>query len=220
MTAMSDAEILDELKAADAIRSGHFVLTSGRPYNLGGKALITEWYDKDDDFRRDTKASGTYYIYKPRLSILAASTVQWLTQNCQESDLMGGFLPRWLFFHETKKDYILSVRDEPVEELWPELEEHVRRIKSHHGEVKLSGGAFDYYWDWRREIEDYARDSTRGVRTQAADGLQAVEEGTRKVLDRGGNALRRAEDVLQDTKAQVGDALRRGQEAIRPTPSP
>ena len=30
MTAMSDAEILDELKAADAIRSGHFVLTSGR----------------------------------------------------------------------------------------------------------------------------------------------------------------------------------------------
>ena len=75
-------------------------------------------------------------------------------------------------------------------------------------------------WFWRREIEDYARDRTRGVRTQAAEGLRTVEEGTRKVLDRGGDALRRAEDVLQDTKEQVGDALRRGQDAIRPVPSP
>ena len=74
-------------------------------------------------------------------------------------------------------------------------------------------------WFWRREIEDYARDKTRGVRARAAEGLQAVAEGTEKVLDRGGDALRRAEDVLQDTKAQVGDALRRGQEAIRPTPA-
>ena len=74
-------------------------------------------------------------------------------------------------------------------------------------------------WFGRRELEDYARDRTRGVRTRAAEGLQAVAEGTEKVLDRGGDALRRAEDVLQDTKAQVGDALRRGQAAICATPS-
>ena len=74
-------------------------------------------------------------------------------------------------------------------------------------------------WFWRREIEEYARDKTRGVRTQAAEGLRTVEEGTRKVLDRGGDALRRAEEVLQDTKEQVGDALRSGQDAIRPVPS-
>jgi len=41
-------------------------------------------------------------------------------------------------------------------------------------------------WFWRRELEDYARDRTRGVRTRAAEGLQAVAEGTEKVLDRGG----------------------------------
>ena len=74
-------------------------------------------------------------------------------------------------------------------------------------------------WFWRRELEDYARDKTRGVRTRAAERLQAVADSTGKVLDRGGDALRRAEDVLQDTKAQVGDALRRGQDAICPTPS-
>ena len=74
-------------------------------------------------------------------------------------------------------------------------------------------------WFWRRELEDYARDKTRGVRTRAAEGLQAVADSTGKVLDRGGDALRHAEDVLQETKAQVGDALRRGQDAICPTPS-
>ena len=75
-------------------------------------------------------------------------------------------------------------------------------------------------WFWRRELEDYARDKTRGVRTQAAEGLQAVADSTGKVLDRGGDALRRAEALLQDTKTQVGDALRTGQDALRPTPAP
>ena len=75
-------------------------------------------------------------------------------------------------------------------------------------------------WFWRREIEDYARDKTRGVRTQAAEGLQAVADGTGKVLDRGGETLRRAEEVLQDTKKQVGDALRTGQDAMRPAATP
>jgi len=75
-------------------------------------------------------------------------------------------------------------------------------------------------WFWRREIEDYARDKTRGVRTQAVEGLQAVADSTGKVLDRGGDALRRAENILQETKTQVGDALRTGQDALRPTPAP
>ena len=75
-------------------------------------------------------------------------------------------------------------------------------------------------WFWRRELEDFARDKTRGVRTQAVEGLQAVADSTGKVLDRGGDALRRAEEVLQATKTQVGDALRTGQDALRPTPAP
>jgi hypothetical protein len=74
-------------------------------------------------------------------------------------------------------------------------------------------------WFWRREIEDYARDKTRRVRTRAVEDLQAVADGTGKVLDRGGDALRRAETFLQDAKEQVGDALRTGQDAIRPAPA-
>ena len=74
-------------------------------------------------------------------------------------------------------------------------------------------------WLWGREIEGYLGESTRGVRTQAADAMQAVEEKTGQVLDGSGNSLRRAEAVLQDTKERVSTALRAGQDAIRPDPT-
>jgi hypothetical protein len=75
-------------------------------------------------------------------------------------------------------------------------------------------------WLWGREIGDYVAEKTRGVRTKAAEGLRAVEEGTGKVLDRGGDVLRRADGFLRDTKEHVGDALRTGQDAIRPPSAP
>jgi gas vesicle protein len=74
-------------------------------------------------------------------------------------------------------------------------------------------------WLWGKELRGYVREQTRGVRTQAADGLQAVAERTGQVLDRGGEALRHAEDVLQATKTQVSEALHKGQDVIRPAPS-
>ena len=71
-------------------------------------------------------------------------------------------------------------------------------------------------WLWGREMEEYVKERTRGVRTKAAEGVRAVEEQAGKVLDRGGDALRRADEFLQDTKEHVSEALRAGEEAIRP----
>jgi gas vesicle protein len=74
-------------------------------------------------------------------------------------------------------------------------------------------------WLRGREMEEYVKERTRGMRTQAAEGVRAVEETAGKVLDRGGDALRRADEFLQDTKEHVSEALRAGQEAIRPAPT-
>ena len=74
-------------------------------------------------------------------------------------------------------------------------------------------------WLWGREMEEYVKERTRGVRTKAAEGVRAVEEKTGKVLDRGGDALRQADEFLQDTKEHVSDALQAGQKAIRPAPT-
>ena len=74
-------------------------------------------------------------------------------------------------------------------------------------------------WWWGKDITGYVREQTRGVRTKAADGIRAVEEGTERVLDRAEEVLRRAEEVLQDAKEHVSEALQKGQEAIRPAPT-
>jgi len=74
-------------------------------------------------------------------------------------------------------------------------------------------------WLWGREMEEYVKERTRGVRTKAAAGVRAVDEKAGKVLDRGGDALRRADEFLQDTKEHVSEALQAGQEAIRPAPT-
>jgi len=73
-------------------------------------------------------------------------------------------------------------------------------------------------WVWGKEITGYLQEQTRGVRTQAAERIHAVEESAEQLLDRGGDALRRAEEVLQDTKAHVRETLQKGQDAIRPAP--
>ena len=75
-------------------------------------------------------------------------------------------------------------------------------------------------WLWGQDIEEYVKAKTRGVRSRAADGVQAVEEKAGRVLDRGGEALRRADEFLQDTKEHVSETLRAGQDAIRPAPAP
>jgi gas vesicle protein len=74
-------------------------------------------------------------------------------------------------------------------------------------------------WLWGRQMEEYVKERTRGVRTKAAEGVRAVEEKAEQVLDRGGDALHRVDDFLQDTKTHVSGALRAGQEAIRPAPA-
>ena len=74
-------------------------------------------------------------------------------------------------------------------------------------------------WLWGRDMDEYVAETTRGVRTQTAEGVRAVEEKAGEVLDRGGDALRRVDEFLQDTREDVGEALRAGQEAIRPAPA-
>ena len=57
-------------------------------------------------------------------------------------------------------------------------------------------------WLWGRQMDEYVKERTRGVRTKAAEAVRAVEEKAEQVLDRGGDALHRVEDFLQDTAAR------------------
>jgi ABC-type glutathione transport system ATPase component len=100
----------------------------------------------------------------------------------------------------------------------PVLKSQTRRISMRTSKAFALGAIMGaaVVWLWGRQMEEYVKEKTRGVRTKAAEGVRAIEETTVKVLDRGGDALHRADEFLQDTKGQVSEALRARQEAIRP----
>ena len=67
-----------------------------KEYMAGTKAIFTELFDVPDYFSRKTK-SVEVNIKKPCISILSATTVNWFLEAIKEQDMMGGFLPRFLY---------------------------------------------------------------------------------------------------------------------------
>jgi hypothetical protein len=133
---------------------GGWLATLGNNQNLSAKETLTHLYDCPAEWEKATVTNGVYYIYRPCLSILGASTVNWLQDNLSESDIQGGFLPRWLFFNAKAKDYIMSIPDEPDSGQQELAFEAARRLSKIRGTVRLDDDeATDMYWSWRQRIE-------------------------------------------------------------------
>jgi len=142
---------------------GGFLSTFDKSYNEGGKTILTEWYDCPSEWHKTTKTQGVYYVWRPTISILGASTLQWLLENCKESDLMGGFLPRWLFVSDQgTKDFTLSLRDPGNEVAYSRVKIEIAKLKALHGEMTLCVEAENMYWHWRQSVEQNTADRLGG----------------------------------------------------------
>jgi hypothetical protein len=119
-----------------------------KTYNEEAKPTLTDWWDCPPDDLYETKTAGKYYIYRPFVSILGASTVDWFIDGCKHSDLMGGFLPRWLFFANGVQDFQLSQPDGTDEGIACRLMERCKELKRYRGRVMFSREAEDFYNEW------------------------------------------------------------------------
>lgn len=81
---------------------GGFLATIGRDYMAGTKEMLTELYDGPERYTRSLK-SQTWNIERPAISLLAATTLDWLESRITDGDLRGGFLGRFLFITATTK---------------------------------------------------------------------------------------------------------------------
>jgi hypothetical protein len=81
---------------------GGFLATLGRDYMGGMKENLTELYDGPDVFTRALQ-SGEIKIQRPAVTILAATTLDWLESRITDGDLRGGFLARFLFVTASQK---------------------------------------------------------------------------------------------------------------------
>ncbi len=103
----SRERFLDQLQSqpAGVIQVGEFgglLAVLGREYMGGTKEQLTELYDAPTRWERVLQ-SKKVTICEPAVSILSASTIDWLQKRISEGDVRGGFLPRFLFWPATDK---------------------------------------------------------------------------------------------------------------------
>lgn len=115
-------------------------------YNKGGKKILTELLDYQGRSWVKRLAHGGYYVHRPHVNILAASTIDWVNTTATEEDRKGGFLPRWLLICNWGQDYRLSVPDKhgPAEP----VKAHLDRLRTLEGSYALSDEAEDFYHAW------------------------------------------------------------------------
>lgn len=77
------AELLDQFK---------------RSYSEGLLAILTDFFDCPNKYERETQKDGLQTVTEPFISILSASTVDWINKNITAEHSEGGFWPRFLFF--------------------------------------------------------------------------------------------------------------------------
>ncbi len=75
-----------------------------RSYLLGLKETLTKLFDPRQEFVRSLRGDGEIRIMRPALTIIAASTPEWLTSHLKEVDFISGFMPRFLLWPSDLKE--------------------------------------------------------------------------------------------------------------------
>lgn len=78
---------------------GDWIQNVDKRYNQGFKAMLTDCYDVPMSYEYLTKTDGVRTISKPFLTINAVSTMAWVEQNINRSDITSGFFARFLIFY-------------------------------------------------------------------------------------------------------------------------
>ncbi len=75
-----------------------------KEYSSLTKKLLTELFDRDMSWSSGTKGQGRIVINDPFINIVSATSPAWLQEAISESDIKGGFLPRFMMVFAEKKE--------------------------------------------------------------------------------------------------------------------
>lgn len=131
------------------------VLLGREKYNAGMIALLTELYDCHDEWTSATVMRGDQKLFNVCLSLLGASTPDWMQSMLPSDAFKGGFMSRLLLICMPVGWEKQRVADPPRppaalrERLIVELE----RFNNIAGEMKWTPEARDYFQDWYMNVE-------------------------------------------------------------------
>ena len=118
--------------------------------------LLIDWYDCPDVFEYITKTSGSDYVYEVYVSLLSATTPNWIAQNVTSSVFNQGFVGRVIFVHSERSDIRIAhpIVDKILEKLRDKLVTHIEHRMSISGEMEFTQDAWDYFETWYNKREE------------------------------------------------------------------
>jgi len=118
--------------------------------------LLIDWYDCPDVFEYITKTSGSDYVYEVFISLLSATTPDWIAQNVTSSVFNQGFVGRVIFVHSERSGIRIAhpVVDSVLEKLRDRLVTHIEHRMGMEGEMELTRDAWDYFETWYNKREE------------------------------------------------------------------
>jgi hypothetical protein len=103
-------EILRESKRGLIVHQelGSLLKQLNRGYSGDSKEFLTAVYDVPYSYEVARITRGNLLMERPYLSMLAATTREWLLDNMQETDLRSGFYARWIYCirHQNEKEFV------------------------------------------------------------------------------------------------------------------
>lgn len=140
--------------------------TLQKDYNRGAQSLLTELYDNPPDFvrKKGVEEIKEFRIERPYLTVLGASTIEWLLQSVQGGDIAGGFLARFLFVSADRKDKVLAIQPKADQSEKERVIEAARSAITVEGEMSYTLEAVRYYEAWYARFFKAAESAPETVR--------------------------------------------------------
>ena len=126
------------------------VFLGAESYRNGLIALLTAAYDSPDELPYETISRGLEQISNVCISLLGATTVEWLRQSIPTDAIGGGFTSRIIFVYQKSSDRISSRPKMTVSllELRRKLIEDLNEIRCLEGEYTFHPEAGAWFDDW------------------------------------------------------------------------
>ena len=125
-------------------------------YMHGFKERLTDFFDgRSTPYRRETKSGGCTTIENPAPSLLACSTFQWIQDHAKDSDLLSGFLGRFVFVAR----YEYSDTKIPIGQFHtasPKWINYLEQLEQFSQELMISHDAIESYSAWYEYFRDLA----------------------------------------------------------------
>jgi len=127
-----------------------------RDYNAGLRQMLTELYDSPDKWVIERRKEKKRCIENAAISLLGATTLDWLEERVKARDLRGGFLARFLFLPAIERGprvignphVNIAIRESLKDHLW-----HVAELEGTADYSLVWGDYVDWLYGYEKKVE-------------------------------------------------------------------